>query len=393
MLVAAQIALALVLLVDSGLMLKSFRKLSDVDPGLDPQGVLSAQIDLPPAEYRDTAAIFRFIDRLLEGVRAQPGVSEAGVVFPLPLSGMDSSSGYRIEDFPPSPGQVQPRLANRFATQETFSALGIPLVSGRLFGPLDPLHQTPEVVVSRAVAERFWPGQSALGKRLTASSPGKGPWYTIVGVVGDVRDQGLHEKPVEAVYFPMLRRSDGMDWAPSSFSLVVRGRLDPSGLAMPLRETVKSIDPNLPLSHIEPLEEVVVRSMQRTSFTMFLLILAAAVAMFLGAVGLYGVISYVVSQRTREIGVRMALGATRGRISRMILGEGMTITLLGITFGIAGAVVLTRLLRALLFGVSPLDLETFVEVSVLLALVALCASWVPASRAAVTEPLEAIRYE
>lgn len=392
-LVATQVALALMLLVVSGLMLKSFLNLSGVDPGLDPQGVLSAQVDLPPAEYRDTDAIFRFTDRLLTEVRTQPGVADAGVVFPLPLSGMDSASGYWIEDFPLSPGQVPPRLATRFATPGAFAALGVPLVSGRLFGPLDPHSQSSEVVVSRALAERFWPGRSALGKRLTSEDPGKGLWYTIVGVVGDVRDQGLHEKPVEAIYFPMLRRGAAADWAPASFSLVVRGRLDPAGLAAPLRAAVRSIDPNLPLSRIEPLETVVARSMQRTSFTMFLLVLAAAVALFLGAVGLYGVISYVVSQRIREIGIRMALGASRSRISNMILGEGMAVTLLGIAIGIAGAVALTRLLGALLFGVSPLDLATFIGVPVLLALVALCASWLPASRAAATEPLEAIRYE
>jgi putative ABC transport system permease protein len=392
-LVATQVALALVLLVDSGLMLKSFLRLSAVDPGLNPQGVLSAQIDLPPAEYRDTGSIFRFVDRLLTAVREQPGVVDAGVVFPLPLSGMDSSSGYWVEEFPLSPGEVPPRLANRFATPGTFTALRVPLVSGRLFGPLDPLQPSSEVVVSQALAERFWPGQSALGKRLTADDPGKGHWYTIVGVVGNVRDQGLHKKPVEAVYFPMLRRTEALDWVPGSFSLVVRGRLAPAALSGPLREAVRSIDPNLPLSRIEPLKTVVGRSMERTSFTMFLLALAAAIALFLGAVGLYGVISYVVSQRTREIGIRMALGASRGRISGMILREGLTIALLGIAVGIAGAVALTRLLRALLFGVGPLDFGTFVAVPVLLALVALCASWLPASRAAATEPLEAIRYE
>ncbi len=394
-LVATQVALALVLLVDSGLMLKSFLKLSGVDPGLDPRGVLSAQIDLPYTEYRGTGPIFHFVDRLLRAVREQPGVVDAGVVFPLPLSGMDSSSNYWAEDFPLPPGEVPPRLANRFATPGTFTTLGVPLVSGRLFGNPDPLKPSPEVVVSQALAERFWPGRSALGKRLSVDEPRKGHWYTIVGVVGNVRDQGLEKKPVEAVYFPMLRRTEALDWVPDSFSVVVRtrGRLDPASLSGPLREAVRSVDPNLPLSEVEPLERVVEHSMQRTSFTMSLLAMAAAIALFLGAVGLYGVISYVVSQRIREIGIRMALGASRGRISGMILREGLAITLLGIAAGITGAVALTRLLSALLFGVGALDLETFVAVPVLLALVALCASWLPARRAAKTEPLEAIRYE
>ncbi len=394
-LVATQVALALVLLVDSGLMLKSFLRLSGVSPGLDPRGVLSAQIDLPYPEYSGTGPIFHFVDRLLRALREQPGVVDAGVVFPLPLSGMDSSSNYWVEDFPLPPGEVPPRLANRFATPRTFTTLGVPLVSGRMFGDPDPLKPSSEVVVSQALAERFWPGRSALGKRLTVDEPRKGHWYTIVGVVGNVRDQGLEKKPVEAVYFPMLRHTEGGDWVPDSFSLVLRtrGRLDPASLSGPLREAVRSVDPNLPLSEVEPLERVVERSMQRTSFTMFLLAMAAAIALFLGAVGLYGVISYVVSQRIREIGIRMALGASRGRISGMILREGLAITLLGIAAGIAAAVALTRLLSALLFGVEPLDLETFLAVPVLLALVALCASWLPARRAAKTEPLEAIRYE
>ena len=394
-LVAAQVALALVLLVDSGLMLKSFIRLSGVHPGLDPRGVLSAQIDLPHAEYRGTSPIFHFVDRLLGAVRQQPGVLDAGVVFPLPLSGMDSSSNYWVEDFPLPPGEVPPRLANRFATPETFKTLGVPLLSGRLFGNPDPLKPSSEVVVSQALAERFWPGRSALGKRLSVDEPSKGHWYTIAGVVGNVRDQGLEKKPVEAVYFPMLRHAEALDWVPESFSLVLRtrGRLDPATLAGPLRAAVRSVDPNLPLSEVQPMERVVERSMQRTSFTMFLLAMAAAIALFLGAVGLYGVISYVVSQRIREIGIRMALGASRSRISGMILREGLAITLLGIAAGIAGAVALTRLLSALLFGVGSLDLETFVAVPVLLALVALCASWLPARRAAATEPLEAIRYE
>jgi len=392
-LVVAQVSLAQVLLVNSGLMVKSFERLRGVDPGFAPENVLVMQISLPDAEYADTAAAFHFFDRLVERVRALPGVMDVGIVSPLPLSGSDSSSGYSFADFPQQPGGVQPMLANRFASPGYFASLGIPLIEGRVFSSLDPLHKTNEVVVSRALAAHFWPNQSALGKRLTAGDPNEGPWYTIVGVVGDVRDRGLEGEPVQAVYFPMLRYANKVEWVPRGFSLAVRGRLDPAALVGPVRTALKSIDPNLPAARVEPLKDVVARSVARTAFTMFLLALAAGVAVLLGSIGLYAVIAYVVAQRTREIGVRMALGAGRGDILRMVLREGLTVAMFGIGIGLAGALALTRSLHALLYGISPADPATFMAVSALLAGVALLASWLPASRAAATEPLEAIRHD
>ena len=392
-LVVAQVALALVLLLDSGLMVKSFWRLRRVDPGLAPNGLLTAEVNLPYTDYSGTAAVFRFYGRLLEGLRGVPGAAGAGLVFPLPLSGNDSASAYWFEDFPLPPGQLPSRFANRFVTPGYFTLLGIPLIAGRDFGPLDPLHRATEVIVSRALADHFWPGRSALGKRLSASSPGNGPWYTIIGVVGDVRDRGLQEKPVEAIYYPMLRYAESLEWAPESFNLVVRAHGGALGLVAPVRAAVAAIDPNLPLAHVETLAQVVARSIARTSFTMMLLVIAAAVALFLGAVGLYGVISYVVSQRTREIGVRMAIGAARSHIFRMVLREGLIIAAVGIALGLAVSLALTRLLQTLLFGVSATDPEVFVALPLFLVAVALIASWLPARRAAAIEPLEAIRYE
>ncbi|HSS50441.1 MAG TPA: ABC transporter permease [Thermoanaerobaculia bacterium] len=391
-LVAAQVAVALVLLVGSGLMVKSFWRLRNVDPGFEPRGVLTLRLDLPAAVYRDTPATLRFVQQLVERVRSLPGVTAAGTIYPLPLAGGSSSSGYWIEDFPLRPDQVWPQLGTRFVTPGAFAALGIPLLRGRIFDRLDPARPSTDVVVSQALAERFWPGRNPLGKRLTVDLPGKGTWYTIVGVVGNVHDHSLEDKPAQSVYFPMVRRSEH-EWAPRSFSLAVKGRINPRALVAPVRGVVRSLDPNLALAQVRPLSEVVERSMARTSFTMLLLVLAGAVALLLGSVGIYGVITYVVSQRTREIGVRMALGARRVDISRMVLREGLGITLLGIVIGLAGALALTRLMVALLYGVSPTDLPTFAAVPVMLAAVALLASWLPARRAAAVEPLEAIRYE
>jgi putative ABC transport system permease protein len=322
-------------------------------------------------------------------------VAGADLIDPLPLAGSDSSSGFTFEDFPLAPGQVPPILHNSYVTPGYFQTLGIPLIAGRSFERIDTARRGREILVSRSIAERFWPGKSPLGKRIANGlADGKTPWCTIVGVVGDIRVRSLDEKPIETVYFPMGRtESEGTDFTPRGFSLVVRGKGDPRPLAAPVRGIVRALDPNLPVSLVRPLREVVASSMARTSFTMLLLAIAAAVALLLGAVGIYGVISYVVSQRTREIGVRMALGAGRSDISRMVLREGLGITLLGIGIGLAAALAVTRLMLALLYGVSPTDPATLAAVPVLLAGVALLASWLPARRAASVEPLEAIRYE
>jgi putative ABC transport system permease protein len=335
----------------------------------------------------------------VEAVRALPGVTAAGVVNVLPLSGNGSNSTYSFEDFPLPPDTVPPLLGSRYVSPDYFQALGIPLVAGRTFGAVDPARSLPEVIVSQNLAERLWHGQSPLGRRLISglgSKPGKKEKlrYTIVGVVGSVRDDGLEQKTKESIYFPLMRPVDeGGDAIVRNFTLAIRGPGDPVRLVAPVRAAIRSLDPNLPLAQVRPMPEVVAQSMARTSFTMLLLAIAAAVAILLGAVGIYGVIAYIVSQRTREIGVRMALGARRQDVERMVLRQGLTLAVAGVLLGLAGSVAATRLMGALLFEVSPLDPATFLSVPVLLAAVALLASWLPARRAAGIEPLEAIRYE
>ncbi|HEV7509922.1 MAG TPA: ABC transporter permease [Thermoanaerobaculia bacterium] len=398
-LVVVQMALALVLLVGSGLMAKSFWRLRGVNPGFSSQGVLTLRLYLPSARYPDAPSTVRFNQQLLEKVRALPGVVGAGTVSILPLSGGNSNSGYTIEDFPLPKDTVPPLLGVRFTSPGYLEAMRIPLIAGHTFDRLDPGHRSGDVVVSQAMAEHFWPGKSALGKRLTNGiSKEQHSWYTIVGVVGSVRDIGLDKKPLETVYMPLLGQvlppgAKNSEFVSRDVALVVRGRGAPASLVALVRQAVWSLDPNLALADVRPMEQVVARSMERTSFTMLLLSIAAAVAVVLGTVGIYGVISYVVSQRTREIGVRMALGAARGDIARMVLREGLFISLAGIVLGLLGAFAVTRLLIALLFDTSPLDPGVFAAVPVLLAAVALLASWLPAERAASVEPLEAIRYE
>ncbi len=398
-LVVTQIALALVLLVGAGLMLRSFWRLISVNPGVDPAGVLTLQLNLPESEYESGSRTALFYTQLLEKVRALPGVAKAGTVSVLPLSGSNSMSSHVVEDHPLPPDSLPSMMGTRFSSPGYFEAMGIPLLEGRTFDRIDPDQPEEGVVVSQAVAQHFWPKGGALGKRLSQGGPGAETiqWFTIVGVVADVKEQGLHTKPVEAVYYPVRRKNPDTDgeWLPRNFYVIVKAKpgVDAAGLAGPVRQAVWSIDPKLPLAQVRTMEKVVERSMARTSFTMLLLGIGAAVALILGAVGIYGVISYVVSQRTQEIGVRMALGAQRGDVAGMVLKEGLVLAALGIALGLAGALALTRLMKALLFEVSATDPATFAAVPLLLAIVALIASYVPAQRASEVEPLEAIRYE
>ncbi|HEX3126418.1 MAG TPA: ABC transporter permease [Thermoanaerobaculia bacterium] len=402
-LVVFQVALALVLLVGAGLMLRSFWRLTSVDPGIDPKGVLTVNLSLPDSEYASSTKTAQLYAQLLEKVRALPGVEKAGTNSVLPLSNGNSMSSHMIEDQPTPPNSLPPMLGTRFASPGYFEALGIPLLEGRSFDRIDPERAEDGVVVSRSLARHFWPNGSALGKRLSPGGPGEpiDKWFTIIGVVGDVREQGLHQKPVEAVYYAVRRMNPdgdgggGGEWVPRDFALVVKAKpgVDPAGLVDAVRQAVWSIDPKLPLSGVRTMEKVVELSMARTSFTMLLLGIGAAVALLLGAVGIYGVISYIVSQRTQEIGVRMALGAQRGDVSGMVMKEGLLLAVLGIGSGLAVAFAVTRLMKALLYEVSATDPATFAAVPLLLALVALLASYVPARRAAGVQPLEAIRYE
>ena len=395
-LAALQIALALVLLVGATLMIKSFRSLQAVNPGLSPDGVLTVLLTLPRAEYPDSRAVARFVRDLQERVQAIPGVRSAAVVSQLPLSGGSSDSGYSIEDHPMVPDAALPSLNNQFVSPRYFETLKIPLVAGTSFTRIDPDRRQSEVVISRSVAERFWPGEKPLGKRLTPETPREGEWYTVVGVVGNVREGGLQKEPTQVVYFGWRRlaKPEGEEhWVPPGGTLVVRTSGDSATLAKPIRDAIHSVDPALPVVDMRTMQEVMARSTIRVAFTMSLLGIAAVIALLLGGVGVYGVIAYIVSQRRREIGVRMAMGARRSDIARLVLWDGLVLAFIGVGLGLLAAVFLGRFIGVLLYKVSPTDPVTLGGVSVFLALMALFASWFPAQRAATVEPSEAIRNE
>ncbi len=395
-LAATQIALALVLLVGATLMIKSFRRLQAVDPGLDPDGLLTVQLTLPRAQYPDAQAVARFMRDVQGRVQAVPGVRSAAMVSQLPLSGGASDSDYVIEDHPLPASAARPSLNNQFVTPGYFETLKIPIRAGSSFTRIDPGQRQGEVVISQSVAERFWPGQSPLGKRLTPETPREGEWYTVIGVAGDVHEVGLQKPPTQVVYFAWRRLAsqDGKDhWVPPGGTLVIRTNGDPAAFARPVRDAIHAVDPALPVSEVQSLREILGRSTARVAFTVLLLGIAAAIALLLGAIGIYGVISYIVSQRTREIGVRMAIGARRSDIARLVLWDGLVVSLIGMALGLAACLLLARSINSLLYKVSPTDPTILLGIPVFLTLVTLFASWLPARRASAVEPSEAIRHD
>jgi putative ABC transport system permease protein len=385
-LIVSEVALSLMLLVGAGLLIKSFVRLSNTDPGFNPQNTLTASVSLASVRYEKEEQITRFYDQLIERVRVLPGVESAAGVSPLPLSNNDISFSFVFLDRPaPPPGQGL-SAAVRFVTPDYFRAMGIPLRRGRVFTDQDKAGAPPALVVNEAFVRRYLPGEEPLGKRMrTGYNRIEGE---IVGVVGDVRGIALSVPGSPEYYIPEAHGA----W--SDLSLVVRtSTSDPASLAPALRGVVRDMDKDQPLYEVRTMGALVSRSVARQRFSMTLIGVFAALALALAAVGIFSVMSFLVAQRTHEIGIRMALGAQGSDILRMIVGHGMTLTLVGVGLGLAGAYALTRLMSSLLFGVSATDPVTFGVVAALLAAVALLACYVPARRATKVDPMIALRHD
>jgi predicted permease len=399
-LVVAQVALALVLLVGSGLMIRSFQALRNVDPGfVDPDDVLVFRTTVPSAVVEDAVEAALVHEQILRRLRELPGVAAAGASYSVTMDGYDSNDALYVEDFPVPEGQIPPIRRFKWVMPGYFETMGNPLLAGRDISWQDIHDARPVAVVSENFAREHWRDPAAaLGERIgTIVLEGEETvWREIVGVVGNVQDNGLDQPAPAVIYWPIVQR----DWYVAGIavqrSMAYAVRAGPDGVAglLPrVQEAVWSVNGNLPLANVRTLAEILDRSLARTSFTLVMLGIAAGVALLLGTVGIYGVISYTVSQRSREIGVRMALGAGRGDVSRMVVGQGMLLTGLGVAGGLLAAFVLTRLMTSLLYGVEPLDPVTYLATASTLALVALVASWLPARRAASLDPAHTLRQE
>ena len=386
-LVVLQVAMALLLLVGSGLMVRSYQELRSVNPGFRSDGLVTFQLSLPPSRYQTPEATARFYDDLLARLREMPGVEAAGASTQLPLAtGGTTILATQIEDFPTAPDEFPPTFHVRRVTPGYFEAMGIPVVEGRAFEDRDHQSRLGSAVISAKVKERFWPDASPLGKRVAPSSaPAK-----IIGVVGEVHQTELSVDPEATIYMPMLDSAGG---GVRTMSVVVRSRTAPLALVPALRTQLQQLDPALPITDLRTVESLVGDSMSRTSFTAFLLVLAAIVGLFLGAVGIYGVISYGVAQRTVEMGIRQALGANAARLRAMVVRRGVLLTGIGIVIGLAAAAAMGRVMTSLLYGVQAFDPVTFMVGAVVFLAVAVLASLLPAQRAASIAPSEALRAE
>ena len=390
LLVVSQLAFALILLVGAGLMTKSFWRLVETDPGFEAEGALSFQVVLSGSDFPDREAAMRFQQELIDQIAHLPGVVAVGAGDCLPLDCESNVNPLTRADQVLGPEEIPPAVQLRSATPGFFRATRIALLAGREFERADHELPTGAAIVNRTLAERFWPDQSALGKRIFPTMGTDLPWYHIVGVVQDTPRETLAEEPQPAAYFPMIWTDSSMTPGPYSLHYVVRTTTPPLSLEPVVRSTVHELSSAVPVTRFKSLEAIVLEATATQRFAMILLSLAALVATMLGAVGIYGVFSYTVSQRRSEIGIRMALGAGAGRVLRLVLLRGVAVAVLGLGIGLIASLLLSHFLSSLLFGVQATDPVTYAGVSLLLFALSLAACYIPARRAARIDPVSAL---
>jgi len=392
LLVAAQMAMAVLLLTGSGLMIRTFVQLLSVDPGVHPERVLTMRITAPRASYPTAADVVAFYDELLRRVREMPQVGAAGAARILPLASTMGDAGLRVDGYTPGPDESM-QADWQWATPGYLEVMGIPVLEGRTFGSGDDADGRQVIVINQALARRYFGDRSPLGARISVSdgrlnASDQREWAVVVGVVGDVRHNGLTADVNERFYRPLAQVASSM----RSMTLTIQARSgDPSALIEPVRRVVADLDPRMPVAQVQTMDQVMAAAVAQPRFAMLLLAVFSGVALTLAMVGIYGVLAYAVSQRTPEIGIRMALGADGGRVIAMVVRQGMLMALVGTAVGVAAAAGLTRFMQGMLYGVTAQDPATFASVPLLFALVAFAACWLPAVRAARVRPAVALR--
>jgi predicted permease len=395
-LVVSQVAVALVLLVGAGLMMRTFQALRHVHPGFErPESVLTLRLSIPEAAVHEPAQVLQTHERIADALKAIAGVTSVGMSSSITMDGQDNNEPVFVEDAPTPEGQLPPIRRFKMVAPGYFETMGSAVRAGRTMTWSDIHRRAPVVLLTENLAREYWghPG-AAIGKRVRPDADG--PWYEVIGVVGDERDDGVEQAPPMVAYWPMAvgKLYDEENFVRRSMAYAIRTtRLHDPGFEADVRRAVWSVDANLPLANVRTLAELLNTSMARTSFAMAMLGIAAVVALLLGGIGVYSVISYTVTLRTRELGVRMALGAQQSDVSWLVLRKGLVLAAVGVAIGLAASAGLTGLMSALLHGVSPLDPLTFGLVALILTGVALVASYLPARRAASIDPIEALRRE
>jgi predicted permease len=388
-LVIGEVALALVLLVGAGLFLRSLASLEDVNPGFQPNGLITGAVTLPPTQYGDPAKQIAFYRAVLDRLSSLPGVSAAAAAVPVPFSGQGGSASFSIEGRPSPPGDPGPHGDIGFVTPSYFAAMKIPLKSGRVFSDEDRVNSSRVALIDETLAREYWPNQDPIGQHIRNGGSDT-PWATIVGVVGHTKNSDLAGDVVKGrYYYPMLQQAFPFPLT----TFLARTEQDPARLGGALREAVRTVDPSLAVSSIKLMSDMVSSSLAPRRFVVTLLGIFAGLALLMAVIGLYGVISYSVTQRTQEIGVRMALGAQPREVLGLVIGQGMTLAGIGAAIGLAASLVFSRLLKNQLFQVSSFDPLTFTVTALVLIAAALLATYIPARRATRVDPMEALRYE
>ncbi len=393
-LVVAEVALAVTLAIGAGLMIRSFANLHDVERGFDPERVLTFRTSLPSPDYGDKESARRYYDRLLDRLRAQPGVVAAGATNQLPLNSDPGDWGIIIEGRPPVlPDEPHPNADWSVVTDGFFDSMGIPLVAGRRFGPEDRADASPVVIINEAMARVYWPGESALGRRFRFTTDIDTVYRTIIGIVANVRHMSLDAEPRRQMFLPHSQFPATASWPVGGMSVTLRATGDPAALGAVVRREVRALDPDVPVAMMRTMNDVLATSTSVRRMYMLLFGVFAGLALVLVTVGVYGVVAYSVARRTRELGIRMAVGADASRVLTLVIREGLRLTIIGLSVGLAAAFLLARLVERLLFRVDATDPATYAAVAVLVLAVALLANWLPALRATRIDPMQALRVE